>query len=129
MCVISQTLFFTPRKNVYTKKKETPLTTTTPTNKRSPKFRFPLALLGHRPFVPFFRQKAPRSRERERERESERMISSLAPSVPSSSSSYRRRERGGHARSIVAVVRSHHYSSSSSLTTTTTTTQRRQRNF
>ena len=56
------------------------------------------------------------------------MISSLAPSVPSSSSSYRRRERGGHARSIVAVVRSHHYSSSSSLTTTTTT-QRRQRNF
>jgi len=57
------------------------------------------------------------------------MISSLAPSVPSSSSSYRRRERGGHARSIVAVVRSHHYSSSSSLTTTTTTTQRRQRNF
>ena len=56
------------------------------------------------------------------------MISSLAPSVPSSSSSsYRRRERGGHARSIVAVVRSHHYSSSSSLTTTTT--QRRQRNF
>ena len=54
------------------------------------------------------------------------MISSLAPSAPSSS--YRRRERGGNARSIVAVVRSHHYSSSSSLTTTTTT-QRRQRNF
>ena len=54
--------------------------------------------------------------------ERERMISSLAPSAPSSS--YRRRERGGNARSIVAVVRSHHYSSSSSLTT-----QRRQRNF
>ena len=28
-------------------------------------------VLGHRPFVPFFRQKAPRSRERERERERE----------------------------------------------------------
>ena len=35
------------------------------------------------------------------------MISSLAPSAPSSS--YRRRERGGNARSIVAVVRSQNY--------------------
>ena len=131
VCHLTDAFFHSSKKRLH-QKKET-LTTTTPTNKRSPKFRFPLAFalltcwdidLSFR-----FSDKKHHARERERERESERMISSLAPSVPSSSSSYRRRERGGHARSIVAVVRSHHYSSSSSLTTTTTTTQRRQRNF
>ena len=129
LCHLTDAFFHYSKKRLH-QKKET-LTTTT-TNKRSPKFRFPLAFalltcwdidLSFR-----FSDKKHHARERERERESERMISSLAPSVPSSSSSYRRRERGGHARSIVAVVRSHHYYSSS-LTTTTTTTQRRQRNF
>ena len=61
-----KTLFFT--RNVYQKRDDDD-----DTNKRSPKFLFssrPRAfddVLG-RPFVPFFRQKAPRSRERERER-------------------------------------------------------------
>ena len=132
MCHLTDAFFHSSKKRLHQKKRDS--FDDDNTNKQTlSKISFSSRLcafdvLGHRPFVPFFRQKAPRSRERERERESERMISSLAPSVPSSSSSYRRRERGGHARSIVAVVRSHHYSSSSSLTTTTTT-QRRQRNF
>ena len=75
MCIYHKTLFFT--QNVYQKRDDDD-------TKRSPKFLFSsrraFDVLG-RPFVPFFRQKAPRSREREREREDDIIARAVRPVV------------------------------------------------